>query len=362
MFENALIAPSGRRKCLAFTLVELLVVIAIIGILVALLLPAVQAAREAANRNSCINNLKQIGLAAQGYHDVNKAFPSGADTAEGAMWSFYLLPYLEQNPLESQMQFIDDGYQWANPSPYSASIYQDPRFFKIKACETVIPVFRCPSQPILEHVVDRSFDTWWVQERSPGTYLGSASGLVADAYRADGVPKHAPAQYAGGTHRMAELDGVLYSWSRTRIAQITDGTSNTMLVGEAVFDVELVNQKSSTPEQAPGDRKDIWYIGSDDIDTSRDKNGHDLTEALGSTGVAMNLQKNFQSGVDYCQSPASDSCQQVQLCFGSTHPSGMQMVRCDGSADFVAEDIEPTAWRDLATRAGQEAQAVGGRR
>src|SRR5689334_14814501 len=84
-------SQSARRG--AFTLVELLVVIAIIGVLVALLLPAVQAAREAARRSQCVNNLKQIGLAAQNYHAAKNKFPWGVVMQEGSMWSLYLAPY-----------------------------------------------------------------------------------------------------------------------------------------------------------------------------------------------------------------------------------------------------------------------------
>ena len=82
-----------------FTLVELLVVIAIIGILVALLLPAIQAAREAARRSQCMNNLKQMGIALQNYHSSHKTFPMGVALGEGAMWSGFLLPYLEEAAL-----------------------------------------------------------------------------------------------------------------------------------------------------------------------------------------------------------------------------------------------------------------------
>jgi prepilin-type N-terminal cleavage/methylation domain-containing protein len=98
----------------AFTLVELLVVIAIIGILVALLLPAVQAAREAARRSSCQNNLKQIGLALQSHHDVVGTLPMGASLEEGAMWSAFILPYIEEGRLKDLLTIdFEHNAQWS---------------------------------------------------------------------------------------------------------------------------------------------------------------------------------------------------------------------------------------------------------
>jgi prepilin-type N-terminal cleavage/methylation domain-containing protein len=108
-----------------FTLVELLVVIAIIGVLVALLLPAVQAAREAARRSQCQNNLKQIGLGLQMHHDVKKAFPSGANMGEGSMWSYFILPYMESTNEFARAKAQEDSganYNWAhNIGPGSRS-------------------------------------------------------------------------------------------------------------------------------------------------------------------------------------------------------------------------------------------------
>ena len=345
----------------AFTLVELLVVIAIIGILVALLLPAVQAAREAARRNSCGNNLHNIGIAFTNYMDTFKSLPPGAVTAEGSTWSYYLMSQLEDGALQAKMEIGEAGgpnYQWAYPGPYGPTILADPNYFNIVACETVVPIFRCPSQPIPEHMYDISFDGWHVMQRVPGTYLGSASGMVVDGQAA---VMDVPDVPSGRKHRMAQLDGVLFSWSKIRQPQITDGMSHTMLVGEAVFDVDAQERKGRNGEPAGGDRKDHWYFGSDDADTSREIDGHDLSEVLGSTGVPMNLQDSF-IGRDYCANPLSEECQQVQLSFGSTHSGGMQMVRCDASVDFVNEDIDKIAWRDLATRASQEPISVGGRR
>jgi prepilin-type N-terminal cleavage/methylation domain-containing protein len=127
-----------RQNRRGFTLVELLIVIAIIGMLVSLLLPAVQAAREAARRTECANNLKQIGLALQAYHDARRGFPPGwlwappADQSGGSSWawSVFILPYLERNSLYDELR-VDDGSALVPPPG-------DPR-------DTLLPMFVCPS-------------------------------------------------------------------------------------------------------------------------------------------------------------------------------------------------------------------------
>jgi prepilin-type N-terminal cleavage/methylation domain-containing protein len=140
--------PSTHWRRAGFTLVELLVVIAIIGVLVALLLPAIQAAREAARRAQCQNNLKQLGLAFQMYHDVFKKFPTGAASGEGSMWSYYLLPFLEESNAQDRSNIAEDGtnnYQWAYSGPYTNDQIQTAEFANIQLAERVFPVLRCPS-------------------------------------------------------------------------------------------------------------------------------------------------------------------------------------------------------------------------
>ena len=164
----------------AFTLVELLVVIAIIGVLVALLLPAVQAAREAARRSQCLNNLKQIGLAAQNFHAAKNRFPWGVVLEEGSMWSLHIAPYMEQqsirnlvtiNPFtikDGKITMETDKYNWAYPSPYTlADLEKLPNFIEYKnliACETPVSVYQCPSAGYRGGQFDKSVD-WIVMNR-----------------------------------------------------------------------------------------------------------------------------------------------------------------------------------------------------
>ncbi len=163
---------TNQRRHTGFTLVELLVVIAIIGVLVALLLPAVQAAREAARRAWCKNNLKQIGLAFHLYHDQRKTFPFGFNE-HGTAWSALILPQLEQQGLYDTLTFAEFGV-----GNYDGGGANE------QACRTVLPVFRCPSAPLPEH--DSGFG---IVDRTPGTYIANASGTGVidgdDSHRRD---------------------------------------------------------------------------------------------------------------------------------------------------------------------------------
>ena len=156
--------------------------IAIIGILVALLLPAIQAVREAARRSQCLNNLKQLGLALQMSHDTKKQFPIGAAMGEGSMWTYYILPYLEESnafALMNAEEGAGGNFQWAHPGPYSdEQIRNDPKYRNIVLCETPFEVFRCPSAGLPQHQYSAHPGGWLIMRRSPASYLGCASGLL----------------------------------------------------------------------------------------------------------------------------------------------------------------------------------------
>jgi len=208
------------RKSRGFTLIELLVVIAIVGILVALLLPAVQAARAAARRMSNQNNLKQIGLALHNYHGMHNTFPSGwigvnsagqpdVEGGSGFGWAAMILPMMEQSPLYEQLDFntpID--------SPTNAV-----------ARSRYLPVFRSPS--------DVGPDDWEISaENGSGVlarlptsnYIGCFGTTEIDD--CEGLPPG----------RTCDGNGVFFHNSRVRFADILDGTSNTLMVGERKTD------------------------------------------------------------------------------------------------------------------------------
>ncbi|MEM7315328.1 MAG: DUF1559 domain-containing protein, partial [Planctomycetota bacterium] len=173
-----------RIRRVGFTLVELLVVIAIIGILVALLLPAVQQAREAARRTQCLNNLKQLSLTTIMFEDAHKSFPPAAILSEGSMWSAHILPFIEDKALRDLIHIEEvtgsRNSQWAYPSPYGDVSQLGENYVNLIACEMPISVFRCPSAglPLGQH--DQSSDAWHVMSRAPASYLGNISGLVTN--------------------------------------------------------------------------------------------------------------------------------------------------------------------------------------
>jgi prepilin-type N-terminal cleavage/methylation domain-containing protein len=233
------------RKSSGFTLVELLVVISIIGVLVALLLPAIQAAREAARRSTCTNNLKQIGLAAHNYYSAKKHFPPGflgpvgtdpgKQDDETVQWLglfTYLLPYFEQANISSQMDDIKLNINSVD-TPYS--VHTDhPKTWA--AAQWHIPALRCPSVPMeraqyvyWDRIVYRSTHRQIKCAGFPGSsiemgethYLGVAGwlGLVAQNH-----PDY---------DKYDSYKGVYYNRSKTGTESITDGTSNTLMFGEA---------------------------------------------------------------------------------------------------------------------------------
>lgn len=201
---------SLRRR--AFTLIELLVVIAIIAILIALLVPAVQKVREAAARTQCINNMKQMGLALHGYHDQVKALPNGYTTYrnppvvpyEGAWsWMAHTLPFMDQSPV------YDLAKKFTSASPLGTNWYA----WYNPACAVPMKVYVCPSDP-----------------RGAQTFKGSLMG-AAPPYQDQFLTG-----YLGSSGTVmaptSTANGVLFVDSKIKLAIITDGTSNTIMVGE----------------------------------------------------------------------------------------------------------------------------------
>ena len=350
-----------NRRRRAFTLVELLVVIAIIGVLVALLLPAVQAAREAARRSQCANNLRQVGLALLNYESGQKHLPPGALMLEGSAWSIYLLPFIEETNAKnlSTIGENDNGnFHWGFPGgPYTDASTLPRQYRNIQVIETLIETYRCPSAGMPEHQLDVSADNYYVMKRSPVSYIGVATGLQGmqfqsgDTYFLCGEPNPPANPYYEGA------DGVLYgirndskSDKGVPLKRIEDGTSNTAMVGEALHDWKTVEDRGSIAERQEGNRKDHWWGGSDDVDTTP---ASDLSEFLGSTAVPINMHETPDVHQQWCANPGSTKCQNFQLGYGSEHPGSTHMAFADGHVESINEDIDAVTWSDYGTRASQ---------
>jgi prepilin-type N-terminal cleavage/methylation domain-containing protein len=293
----------------AFTLVELLVVIAIIGVLVALLLPAVQAARESARRASCSNNLKQHGLALHNYHDTYLTFPMGWSN-RGQGWSAMILPQIEQKPLYDTLQWAESNNWDTNDTPNE------------RACGTLIKVYRCPSAAIPEYVNNQG-----IPQRVPATYRGVASSTATS---------DDPSTANNGRHlELRTLEGLFFGDSRIQMSDILDGTSNTAAFGECKW--ETFSQD--------GNQMDFWYIGSPQIDPW--PNATEFSEFVGSTGVPYNARSQ----------PALSGYVK-ELSFSSFHPGGAMWTFGDGSVKFLSYTMNAAAYQAIGSRSGGESLPV----
>lgn len=364
--------PVPAHPNAGFTLVELLVVIAIIGILVALLLPAVQAAREAARRTQCHSRLHNIGIAVQNYEGVNNKLPPGAHFREGSGWGAFLLPFIEEGVQFDSMQIGEDddnNFQWASPSEYGEVSELSDSFQNIRAAETSFSMYKCPSAIYIDNQLDRTADAWWVMRRAPSSYLGVATGILTDQQESwrwrvkHRTPTPANPNWGGADGVLVGIDHE-YDTKRGQIPlrKVTDGTSKTGLIGEAVHDLETQAdpQWGQTPEEREGNRKDHWAIGSDDIDTGSE-NISDVSELLGSTGVLPNLGLDSTENRELCVSGRHTDapCQQLQISFSSRHPGIVNMCFVDAHVEAISDSIEADVWSDIGTRSGQEYDTGG---
>ena len=291
-------------KRTGFTLVELLVVIAIIGVLVALLLPAVQSAREAARRNSCLNNLKQQALACHNYHDTFLVLPAGAmgglvsNVDDGFGWGLAILPFMEQKALFDQINPTGQGgalgaYQRANSKP-------------IPGGETVIKAYRCPSSQ-LPKIVPPLF-------RLPGAGSYPPQNAIMTGYAVTDY------KGAGGACNGRDDDGTLGKISELpwcRFATITDGLSNQLLIGES----SIVTGNSRTASSVTVIEDWPIWIGAPNTDESIRINGR--TSNPINCGCTPN---NMVVALD-------------DDCAFSYHSGGAQFAFCDGSIRFISQNI-----------------------
>lgn len=307
------------KKPNAFTLIELLVVIAIIGVLVGLLLPAVQQARESARRASCTNKLKQLGLAVHNYADVNKELPplarmgAAGQTTPAWAWSALLLPFLEEISLYDDLSVMTqqpaDLVGTANGSKLA----------------TRLDAFLCPS------------DTP-PQDNSPrGVSGGSRFGLTnypavssegVRVYKHSSQPQNATGVFVARTPTSGE--------PIRKFKDITDGTSSTLLIGERATDQLLVNNNGGVLSDSERCYTSWIAVQSPHVDNS---GWNGLFEIAGSTGEPINSAAptwNFRHS------------------FRSTHPGGAQFATADAAVFFANENMSLQLLKDMTSVAGGE--------
>ena len=302
-----------------FTLIELLVVIAIIAVLIALLLPAVQSAREAARRATCVNNLKQIGIALHNYHDSRNTFPPGycsywradsgdAGTAEddlgaGWGWGSMILPQLEQNSLYNSINF---NLSMAFAANTTAQLVR-------------VASFLCPSDSTALTVPVRD------QTNTNTVYTVAAANYVG-MY---GLGEIGAAPGAG--------NGMFFRNSRISFAELLDGSSNTIAIGERSHNLSYVTWTG----RAVGG----WLFKTSSVEGGTDTFQVDPEESftmiLGPVGL-----ENLPRTPNNPRAHVED--------YWSRHPGGVNFVFGDGSVHFIKSTISPSVYQALATRGGKE--------
>jgi len=364
------VRPVPRR---GFTLIELLVVIAIIGVLIALLLPAVQAAREAARRAQCVNNLKQVGIAMHNYHDQMGAFPPGGMTLNGdpwgtnanyLSWRAMILPQMEQGTVYNAINF--NVNTWAGGNDPGAMF---------TAWRTVLNVWLCPSDPNNKGGLRTATG-------SDGQYpagsppINPATGVADTLVPISNYAGSFGDNYAGGPLNGGALPWETYScpaptiatlgarprsgydgfWGTdydcafargggtlrgifdyrtlqyTKMSNIIDGTSNTIMAGEVL------------PDRAAD--SNFWHHNGATAGTTVPLNWNSNTFPAD----AANCNQQWQNST----APLGCRYSAAAKGFVSAHPGGANMLFADGSVHFLKDSIALTVYRALATRAGAE--------
>jgi prepilin-type N-terminal cleavage/methylation domain-containing protein/prepilin-type processing-associated H-X9-DG protein len=290
-----------------FTLIELLVVIAIIAVLIALLLPAVQKVRAAAARSACQNNLKQIGLAFHNYENVNRTFPASyvflpGPPQQSYCWGTTLLPFLEQDNLVKNYNFNGTIVEPGNQAIIS----------------THLKVMQCPSAPPNRLYQGAYLDQTWMASAADYGVTSGVLGRLWDAYVQEPVD---------------DRGGFLKVNAPARVAEVKDGLSNTILIGEIAGRPQLYHQGQLVPGDLLlttgagwGDplNGECWMVGS-------------LFDGTGPTGPCMINCTNARGVGLY-----------------GFHPGGCHALFGDGSVHFLSQNIAPRPFAFLVTRAGGE--------
>ncbi|MEQ1905446.1 MAG: DUF1559 domain-containing protein [Pirellulaceae bacterium] len=306
----------------AFTLIELLVVIAIIGILVGMLLPAVQQVREAARRTECLNNMRQVGIAIQGFEGTFKVFPASGWTMAGpgnpagkyVSWRPLILPYLDQVALRDIYDVKLDWWEGSN----------------LVAAAVPVPVFQCPSAPIRSGVLSAI-------AKPPRPAITFANPIASTDFEAiqgvqpASINPHLPAPIYTANNRFS----VMHRNSRNRHANILDGSSNTIMVVECAGRPDVYRKRSLRSDLA-NDQGIGWADSEGPF--SLDGTNHDGSIEGGGPSSGCNIVMNRRNDNEPY----------------SFHPGGSNCLFADGHITFVEESVAIDVFAKLVTRSGGE--------
>ena len=332
---------SNIRRRPGFTLVELLVVVAIIGILIALLLPAVQAARESSRRARCVNNMKQLGVAVHNFHDVHKFLPVsnrplGLTTAPRIGWAINALPYIEQ---EGIFQQYDQTQNWSSNTLGSGQTVANQTL-----CGTLLPVFWCTSAPGVEKRLDS--DPQWAPTWTPFAATTDYSPTISVDQRLVtlGLVDPYPVPVAGSTWFGAP--GMLAQNSVARLADVRDGLSSTIMLGESAGRPMLFRagkQVGNLPNNLVNGGG--WMRPASDF--SIDGSSYDGSTIPGPCPI--NCTNGQDEGGPATQPYPYYVTQGTGEAY-SFHPAGANFVFGDGSVHFLSESITIRDFARMVTR------------
>ena len=312
-------SDNSIRQHRAFTLVELLVVIAIIGVLVALLLPAVQAAREAARRMKCQNNLKQLSLAHQNYHDSFLVLVPGCTKSNGTSWTAHILPFIEQRALYDNFDFSAGDYT------------TNSGIRRAQNGLTKVSAFLCPSSPAEKMMMNPP------SYPNPPDLINSSVPPFTLHYFMNMGPKgpgvggltygHRPGA-SGNPHGGFSQAGVCEIDSKYKLKDITDGLAFTFLLGE-----------NSRHDNLSGSRFRNWMRGCDPSGEQ---------EICGC--------RNYINSINTPILASSTTFNDIPM--GSMHPAGTNFSMCDGSVKFISQNIDLFVYKSTSSRDGAETKTV----
>jgi prepilin-type N-terminal cleavage/methylation domain-containing protein len=329
--------PPSRNRRFAFTLVELLVVIAIIGVLVALLLPAVQAAREAARRSSCSNKLRQLAIGLHNHHDTHDKLPPGAQGVvyplpnppgnttvgiTGTSWIVFTLPFIEQKPLYDLYRF-DLSHNSVENGPTVGSV--------------VVPTLYCPSGPDPKKYRDPNTNvttnpsTHYYGVMGPGGPTDNFQLVIGGTtyqYRYGGSGGNGAWSFHGMLSHYQDIGSSISQFRVVRFSDVTDGTSNTLMLGEISVNLP-VNRPGTTTAQPNQYRS--WIRGNT---TATGANGSGTTK-----NVRYPINSTFYNGNSNFN----------EISFGSHHPGGAQFALGDASVRFVPQTIDLLIYQGAAS-------------